>query len=508
MAIWSLVLVAGLGGAASLESGADAGPDLGSAGLYAFTPIGRPSAAGSVAYDAARERYVLRGGGAAAEGEGHFAWRLLRGDFLLRTRATVDLPRQASGEVGWMVRSGLERDAAFAAGLVDGNGGARLVLRRRHGGAIEELVPRTEMADVLQLGRRGDRIVFALARFGGLFERLEVESLDLGEEVHVGLFVSFPAEDGSASAIFDDVRIVRPAPAGLVPYEEYLGSRLEILDVATGRRRIVLTADDSMQAPNWTPDGTALLFNRNGRIYRLDLATSTVAEVDTGFADRNNNDHVLSFDGTMLGISHHAEDAAGASIVYVLPATGGLPRRVTARGPSYLHGFSPDGRHLVYTAERDGEYDIYRIPVEGGEEVRLTDAPGLDDGSEYSPDGRHVYFNSVRSGSMEIWRMLPDGSAPEQLTRDELNNWFPHVSPDGRRVVFLSYGPEVDPGDHPFYRQVYLRLMSVGGGEPRVVAYLYGGQGTINVPSWAPDSRRLAFISNSASLEPASAPNR
>ncbi len=267
--------------------------------------------------------------------------------------------------------------------------------------------------------------------------------------------------------------------------------------MASGERTVVHRVADSLQAPNWTPDGRALIYNRNGLLYRFDLAERTATVLDTGFADANNNDHVLSFDGRMLGISHHDPEREGRSIVFTLPAGGGAPQRVTQQGPSYLHGWSPDGRFLVYTAERgDGEYDIYRIPAAGGEETRLTTAPGLDDGSEYSPDGRYIYFNSVRSGTMEIWRMKPDGSEPEQLTDDRFNNWFPHVSPDGKSVVFLSYGADVAPADHPFYRQVTLRLMPADGGEPRVVAYLYGGQGTINVPSWAPDSRRLAFVSN------------
>jgi Tol biopolymer transport system component len=175
---------------------------------------------------------------------------------------------------------------------------------------------------------------------------------------------------------------------------------------------------------------------------------------------------------------------------------GGTPRRVTALGPSYLHGWSPDGKFLVYTGERGGEFDVYRIPADGGEETRLTTAPGLDDGPEYSPDGAYIYFNSVRSGTMQIWRMRPDGSAQQQVTDDRYNNWFPHVSPDGRSIVFLSFLPDVAPNDHPFYKPVYLRLMPATGGSPRVVAYLYGGQGTINVPSWSPDSRRVAFVSN------------
>jgi Tol biopolymer transport system component len=253
---------------------------------------------------------------------------------------------------------------------------------------------------------------------------------------------------------------------------------------------------DSLQAPNWTPDGKSLIYNRNGRLYRFDLNKKDPTVIDTGFALNNNNDHVLSFDGKMLGISNHSKDDQNNSIVYVLPVQGGTPRRITAKGPSYLHGWSPDGRFLTYTGERNGEFDIFRISTLGGDETRLTTAQGLDDGSEYTPDGKFIYFNSVRSGTMQIWRMKPDGADQEQITNDEFNNWFPHISPDGKWIIFITFPKEVAPGDHPFYKHVYLRLMPVSGGKPKVVAYVYGGQGTINVPSWSPDSRRVAFVSN------------
>ena len=179
------------------------------------------------------------------------------------------------------------------------------------------------------------------------------------------------------------------------------------------------------------------------------------------------------------------------------------PRLVTPKGPSYLHGWSPDGRHLVYTALREGPgLDIHRIAVEGGAEQRLTDSPGLDDGPEYTPDGRHIVFNSTRAGRMQVWRMRADGGVQEALVADAFDNWFPHVAPDGRRIVFLSYlVGEVEPSDHPPARRVYLRLMNAGGGPARVVAYVYGGQGTLNVASWSPDGRQLAFVSNSLPLE-------
>jgi TolB protein len=182
-------------------------------------------------------------------------------------------------------------------------------------------------------------------------------------------------------------------------------------------------------------------------------------------------------------------------------ATGGQPRQITPRGPSYLHSWSPDSRQLLFTGQRNQNFDIYRVPAAGGSEVRLTTAQGLDDGPEYTPDGKYIYFNSNRTGTMQIWRMRADGSQQQPVTTtNEYQDWFPHVSPDGKWLVFVSFlKEEVPAGDHPFYKHVYLRLLPISGkGQPKVIAYLYGGQGTINTPSWSPDSKRLAFISNSA----------
>jgi Tol biopolymer transport system component len=291
-----------------------------------------------------------------------------------------------------------------------------------------------------------------------------------------------------------------PAADNFVPYRDYIGSNLEVMDVVTGKRKILYRAPDSLQAPNWTKDGRWLIYNNNGRLYRFGVAdktSMTVAAIDTGFATNNNNDHVLSFDGRMLAISNHSREDDNASIIYTVSVKGGTPRRITPKGPSYLHGWSPDGKYLVYTGGRNGEYDIYKISSTGGDETRLTTFKGLDDGPEYSPDGKYIYFNSTRSGMMQIWRMKPDGSDQEQITDDDFNNWFPHVSPDGKWIVLLSFlKSEVAPDDHPFYKHVYIRLMPAAGGKPKVIAYVYGGQGTINVPSWSPDSKRIAFISN------------
>jgi TolB protein len=173
-----------------------------------------------------------------------------------------------------------------------------------------------------------------------------------------------------------------------------------------------------------------------------------------------------------------------------------MPKQITLASPSYLHGWSPNGKYLVFTGGRKGKFDIYKISTKGGEETRLTDADGLNDGPEYTPDGKHIYFNSSRTGKMQIWRMNADGSKQEQVTNDEDNNWFPHISPDGKWIVFISFPKDVDPKDHPYYKQCYLRLMPIKGGQPKVIAYIYGGQGTMNVPSWSPDSKKIAFVTN------------
>lgn len=279
------------------------------------------------------------------------------------------------------------------------------------------------------------------------------------------------------------------------PYWEQVYSVLETVDVATGERTVRKRFDSLIEAPNWLSDGNTLLYNAGGSLWLFDLASGESRKVDTGSAARCNNDHVLSPDGRQVGLSSAGPE--GRSLVYVAPLSGGEPRLVTPVGPSYLHGWSPDGTTLAYCAERGGEFDIYTMPVEGGEETRLTDAPGLDDGPEYSPDGRHIWFNSVRSGLMQVWRMDAGGRNQTRMTWDEESNcWFPHLSPDGKQVVYIAYKKgDVAPGDHPPCKHVEIRLMDADGENTRTLVRLFGGQGTLNVNSWSPDGTQLAFVS-------------
>jgi TolB protein len=270
-------------------------------------------------------------------------------------------------------------------------------------------------------------------------------------------------------------------------------STLETIAIASFDRKVVYHARERFEAPNWTPDGKTLIYNSGGLLYKIPVEGGVPEEIPTDFARRINNDHGISPDGTQLVISDGTEE--GRSIIYTLPVEGGKPRRITPLGPSYWHGWSPDGQTLVYCAARNGNYDVYAIPVTGGQEVRLTTAEGLDDGPEYSPDGKYIYFNSVRTGTMQIWRMKPDGSEQEQITTDEYNDWFAHPSPDGQWIAYVTFGTDVPAGSHPPNKDVMLRLMNLETREVFVMARIFGGQGTINVPSWSPDSQHVAFVS-------------
>jgi Tol biopolymer transport system component len=344
--------------------------------------------------------------------------------------------------------------------------------------------------DVFQVERSGGQLRFSAAAFGEPLRLVATGALPADQPIEVGVI-------RHAGVTMRNARWTVPAWPGLAPYKDYLGSRLELLDVRTGAREVVYATEAGIEAPNFTPDGKTLTFNSGGRIYRLDLGTHKASAIDTGKCVRNNNDHVISPDGKWLGISCSTNEFEGQSVVYKVPIEGGAPIALTQQAPSYLHSWSPDGAAILFTGSRKGEFDIYRTGTDGkGEETKLTSGPALDDGAEYARDGRHIYFNSARTGKMQLWRMNFDGSEQQQLTHDAFNNWFPHLSPDQRTIVFLSYQPDMQPDQHPYYQHVYLRAMPASGGEPRVVAYLYGGQGTINVPSWSPDGRYVAFVSH------------
>ena len=289
-------------------------------------------------------------------------------------------------------------------------------------------------------------------------------------------------------SVFSDVSLERLPPAG----KTVLVSALETIPVASTDRHVEYVAAAHFESPNWSHDGSYFLFNQDGTLHRLALGSSEPTAIPSGEQNHCNNDHGFSPDGRLLAFSDSsAEDKR--SRIYVMPSSGGTPRLVTQNSTSYWHSWSPDGKTLAYAAQRPDKFDIYTIAAAGGDETRMTTATGTNDGPEYSPDGGYIYFNSERTGHMQIWRMRADGSEQEQVITDENSDWFPHISPDGQWMVFMAYEKGVT--GHPADKDVELRLMSIKDKKVHVIAKLFGGQGTINVPSWSPDSKKLAFVS-------------
>ncbi len=450
--------------------------------------IGGPKHAGSAQYDSAQKTYTITGGGKNmwfTNDSLHMVWVRMSGDVSL----AADVEFQGKGgdphrKACLLIRQNLETDGAYADAALHGDGLTSLQYREVNGAMTREIQSGVSGPRRLRIEKRGKYVSMSLAKpseslhpAGGSFR------LVLEEPFYVGLGVCAHNDDASETAVFSNVELRNPKPAIL--------STLETITLSSKDRRVVWWTTNVIEAPNWSKEGM-LYFNSKGRIYKTSATNGDPRLVDTGFATRCNNDHGISPDGTQLVISDQSQGDR-RSRIYTVPIGGGAPTRLTEAAPSYWHGWSPDGKTLAFCGERNGEFDIYTIPSTGGPERRLTTAKGLDDGPDYSPDGKYIYFNSERSGRMQIWRMKADGSDQEAFTTDEWNNWFAHPSPDGKWVVFLSF--EADVKGHPENKDVMLRVMPAEGGKIEVIAKLFGGQGTINVPSWSPDSKKLAFVS-------------
>ncbi|HXC34900.1 MAG TPA: hypothetical protein VNV43_03445 [Candidatus Acidoferrales bacterium] len=470
--------------------------------------IGSPKNSGSSSYDPAAGTYTMTGSGVnmwSTNDQFQFLWKKWTGDFIVRARVEfVGGGGEPHRKIGWMARASLDSNAPYVDAVEHGVGLTSLQFRLAPGSNTDEVTLPITNADVIQFERRGADFIFSAAHSGETFIRTNFTNAALPADVFLGLFICAHNPDVKETAIFHDVQIIRPARPDFVPYKDFLGSVLHILDVNSGKMETLFASARPFEAPNWTRDGSALIYNISGRsedrgaLVRYDLATKQETIINTDACKRNNNDHVLTFDGNTLAISGQIPGhGGGQSCVFTVPLAGGVPKQITTATPSYAHGWSPDGKFIVFTGGRNNKFDVYKISASGGREIRLTDAPGLNDGPEYTPDGQYIYFNSSRTGKMQLWRMNPDGTGQQQITDDEYNNWFPHVSPDGKWIVFISFPPDIDPESHPYYKECYIRLMSTtGGAPPKVIAYLYGGQGSMNVPSWSPDSKRIAFVSN------------
>jgi len=449
---------------------------------------------GSAQFDAAKGTYTIAGSGENmwfGIDDFHYAWKKVSGDVAL----TADIAFAGTGgnphrKAVLMIRQTLDGPSASVDVAVHGSGLTSLQFREITGANTHEVESNVSAPQTVRIEKRGDFIyAFISGKDGRLQPSGASTKLPLTGDFYIGIGVSAHDKDVVEKAVFSNVRFEQlPAAAG----KQTLISSLETVTIASTDRHVEYVAAAHFEAPNWSRDGKFLIFNQDGTLHRLAFDGSAPTLIPTAPQVHCNNDHGISPDGQFLAISDQTTDDR-KSRVYIVPIAGGTPRPITPNAPSYWHGWSPDGKTLAFTGERNGNFDIYSIPAAGGDETRLTSAEGLDDGPEYSPDGAWIYFNSERTGHMQIWRMKADGSEQEQVITEESNDWFPHISPDGQWMVFLAYEKGVT--GHPGGKDVELRLMSMKDKSTKVLAKLFGGQGTINVPSWSPNSLKLAFVS-------------
>jgi TolB protein len=449
---------------------------------------------GSATYDKATQNYTVSGSGENmwfGVDDFHFVWKKVSGDIALSADiAFVGDKGNNHRKAVLMIRQSLDSNSTSVDIARHGDGLTSLQFRDATGADTHEVQSNVSAPHRIRIEKRGDYFyAFVSGKDGQLQASGASTKLPLSGSFYIGIGVSAHDKDATETAVFSNVDLQSLSTAPDAKLKLY--SALETVPIASGDRRVAYVVPAHFEAPNWSREGTFFLFNQDGGIYRLPANSDTPERISTNPQSHCNNDHGLSPDGKMIAISDSTQN--GQSMVYTLPINGGAPHQVTQNAPSYWHGWSPDGSTLAFTGQRGDNFDIYSISVQGGEEKRLTTAPGLDDGPEYTPDGAWIYFNSERTGAMQIWRMHSDGNGQEHVITDETNDWFPHISPDGKWMVFLAYEKGVT--GHPPNKDVTVNLMSLADKKIKVLAKLFGGQGTINVPSWSPDSTKVAFVS-------------
>ncbi len=460
--------------------------------------VGSVTPAGAAVYDAATGVYTLTAAGtnlwSTVDGF-HLVWKKMSGDLSLS--ADINFPVTA-GEHNphrkaiLIFRQTLDADAVYADAALHGVGLTALQSRAAKGSETTGLELNITAPRRLRITKRGDTITMFLSMAGEPLHPAGTSiKLHLDGPFYVGIGLCSHDKDVVETATFSNVDLKELAPpAAAAPV---LFSTLQTIPATDGtRREIVYSERGRFDAPNWTKDNLNLIFNGSGNIFTIPVKGGIPAQIDTGDATGCTGSHGLSPDGKLLAITCTTPAYPGRH-VFIIPSGGGAPRIVTEHPDSYFHSWSPDGKTIAFTRPSHGSGNIYSIPVEGGTEAALTNGTGISDDPDYSADNSHIYFNSDRSGSMEIWRMKPDGSQPQQITFDGLNSWTPHPSPDGKWIVFVSYGKGTT--GHLANKEVALRILSTADNKIRVLANFVGGDGSMNVSFWAPDSKNLAFVS-------------
>jgi Tol biopolymer transport system component len=467
--------------------------------------VGSVKPPGTAVFDAATGVYTIRSSGAnlwVNVDAFHFVWKKVSGDVSLTADIKLADASAASSphrKALLMFRQSLDSDAMYADAAIHGSGETALQYRRNKGDTTQDIAFNIGAPQRLRLEKRGDTITLFLSAHGEPLHQVGASiKVHFDGDFYAGLGVCAHNEQAVEQATFANVELVPlTAPAAPVPMALYSTLQTVAIDNNARMAFVIQTGKGQMEAPNWSRDGKSLIFDRAGKLWSVPAAEGdgSIAEatpIDIGTATDCTGSHGLSPDGKWLAMTCTTPDHPGRR-VYIVPATGGAPRLVTANPDSYFHSWSPDGKTILFTRPSHGTLNIYAISPEGGVETALTTGAGVSDDPDFSADGKWIYFNSDRAGGTQIWRMKPDGSAPEQVTFDDKHNWTAHPSPDGKSILILSYEPDVT--GHAANKDVTLRIINVADGKIRDLVKIVGGSGTDNVPNWAPDGAHFAFVS-------------
>lgn len=468
-----------------------------SATVFAQSPfdgsgdVGDTSKSGAIVPDAGR--FKVTGGGANVWGKSDaffFTWKKITGDITLTADVTFEgAGKNTHRKAMLMLRQDLLPDSPYADIALHGDGLTALQYRESKGADTKEHRSPITKPTRIRIERRGNQIRVYAGQPNQPLTATGPQIIEFTGSIYAGLAVCSHDAGVLETAVFANVRIEQS-----VGQQQYR-SHVSVYDFKTRETREVYAADGVIEAPNWSRDGKFLIVNTAGNLYRLPLNEPKLQQIELGDY-RCNNDHDISRDGRLLAFSASSPKSR-ASQVYVANADGANVKLLTSAAPSYFHGWSPDAKWLAFVGQRDGKFELFRVPVTGGPEERLTSKGAYDDGPEYSPDGKWIYFNSNRSGSWDLWRIPSAGGGPddgkaERITSDEWEDWFPHFSPNGKRMVMLSF-PTGTSGHNGKMPGMTLRLFKKNG-QHEVLTTFFGGQGTINVNSWSPDSRQFAFV--------------
>lgn len=444
----------------------------------------------------------------------HFVWQPVHGDAVLVARVTgMENPGKVEhAKASICIRESLDGGSRCVTQSTTPGDGTQFTYREKtsekavrifpDAAAPKPSVPKGQFPGWLKLVRRGNDFTGYESADGETWWLTGQITLELKADAVIGITSSSHTKDTLTTSLFDHVKLSKPDSGAGVKQKSNRVSRLATIGIDGSDKRVIYQVNESIEAPNWSPDGKWLVINSKGALLRIPADGSAKPEViPTGDVTGANNDHVLSPDGKTIYFS-------AQSHLFAVPFDGGQPRRISNDQPPerrfkyFLHGVSPDEKTLAYAGVENesgnpwGRIDLWTIPVAGGPDTRLTNTPAPDDGPEYSADGQWIYFNSELNakvpGHAQCYRMKLDGTGIEQLTHDERVNWFPHISPDGKWVVYISFPPGTVK--HPADKDVILRRMRPDGSEQGDIIAFNGGQGTINVNSWSPDSKRFAFV--------------